>query len=222
MKNSKLLTNSWVITLSATLIGVFAAMYLNEWMASRKLTRQKSIATQNILAEFQANRDFLEGTLEDHQELLEIMDFLGRYVNEEEDLIAPSVAFNAFQVKFPDLIRVADSTYVAEGIYRYDGEVNLDISFPHFELTTITWDALKSSGLIATFPYECLLHLETISNITDEVSNRNKELLDYFTGARDSGANNRNLISHLELLIEYESALINQYDSSEEELDECT
>ncbi len=76
MKNSKLLTNSWVITLSATLIGVFAAMYLNEWMASRKLTRQKSIATQNILAEFQANRDFLEGTLEDHQEILEIMDFL--------------------------------------------------------------------------------------------------------------------------------------------------
>ena len=75
MKYSKLLTISWVITLSATLIGVFAAMYLNEWMASRKLTQQKSIATQNIMAEFHSNRDFLEGTLKDHQELLEIMDF---------------------------------------------------------------------------------------------------------------------------------------------------
>lgn len=221
-KYSRLLTNDWVITLTATLVGVFVAMYLNEWMALRKLNAQKSIATENILTEFQSNKSILSVTLTSHEELLEIMEFLGKYVDDDENLIAPVEDFNKFTLKYPKVVSVEDSTYVDKGVYQYDGEVNLDISFPHFEITTITWNTLKNSGIITSYSYECLLHLETIDNITNEVRKKNKELIDYFTGLKDSGEENRNLISHMKLLIEYEESLLEYYESVEEKLESCS
>lgn len=218
---SKILANNWVVTLTATLIGVFVALYLNEWMASRKLSNQKAIATKNISIELNSNKDYLKDALLRHEELIEIMSFLGQYVDDNDDLIAPVKAFNAFKKKYPDLINIEDSTFVEEGIYNYDGEINLDLSFPHFELTTITWKTLKNSGIVSDFDFECLLYLETVDNVTNEVGQKNKELLDYFSGIKDSGAQNENLISHLNLLIHYEESLIEIYESSEERLKNC-
>ncbi|MEM9918909.1 MAG: hypothetical protein AAF990_12480 [Bacteroidota bacterium] len=222
LKYSKILRSNWVVTLSATLIGVFAAMYLNEWVASRKLVAQKSIATENILAEFNSNNGFLKEALEKHEELLEIVKFLGQHTNKDDNLIASVEALNEFRVKYPDILEVYDSTYVKQGVYQYNGEINLNLSFPHFELTTITWNTLKSSGIISTFSFECLLHLETLNNITNEVSQKNKELLNYLTGVKDSGEGNQHLISHLKLLIEYEESLSNYYEVSEESLENCS
>jgi len=58
------LSNNWVVTLTATLIGVFSALYLNEIVASRKLENQKAIAKQNILTEISQNQESLEKNID--------------------------------------------------------------------------------------------------------------------------------------------------------------
>jgi len=52
-KRKRFLTSDWVITLTATLIGVFGAMFLSEMVSSKKVKKQKSIATKNILFEIE-------------------------------------------------------------------------------------------------------------------------------------------------------------------------
>ncbi len=66
----KILTNSWVITLTATLIGVFVALYLNEWLASVKLNNQKQIAKENVLAELKSNNKKLNESITKHKSAL--------------------------------------------------------------------------------------------------------------------------------------------------------
>jgi len=220
-KYSKLLANDWVITLTATLIGVFVALYLNERITTHKHATQKGIAIENILAEISTNADNLVTVIEKHRELNEIMGFLVQYLDEEDNLIVDPELCYAFRSKYPDIIIIEDSTSVGNNLYNYDGEINFDLSFPHFELTTITLKTLKSSGIANSFNFECLLHLENVENITNEVTQKNRELFDYLLGVTDGGDKNERIVNHVKLLIDYEEALSRIYASSEKKLQKC-
>ena len=98
---------------------------------------------------------------------------------------------------------------------------NLNMSFPHIELTNITWKTLKNSGIVSSYDYECLLYLATVDKVTSEVEYKNKNLIEFFTGSKDKGAKNENLINYLKLLIQFEESLIDIYNSSEEKLGNC-
>ena len=76
---SKLLGSNWFITLTATLIGVFGAMFLNEWVSSKNLRDQKKLASVNVLKEIETNQETLKNAISDHKELRDIMQFLGNY-----------------------------------------------------------------------------------------------------------------------------------------------
>ena len=218
---SRILANNWVITLTATLIGVFVALYLNEKIASNKLFKQKEIAIDNILAEINSNKEKISPVIDVHTQLLEIMEFLGEYMDENDELIAPVDKCYAIRKKYPDIFILEDSSYVSKGVYNYDGEINLDLSFPHFELTTISLKTLKSSGILSSFDFNCLMYLETLENITNEVRINNKELFDYFIGARESGINNENMLQHIKLLIDYETTLNSIYEDGQDKLSNC-
>lgn len=221
-KRLRFLTSNWVITLTATLIGVFAALYLNEVVSSTKLKNQKSIATKNILIEVSSNNKKIKKATQKHIELLDIIQFLGKYADEENGkLIVPVDSMTNFQLKHPDKIDIKDSTIISDGIYDYKGELNFDFSTPQLEITTIAWKTLKSSGISSTYGFECLMYLEGLYNITDEVSIKNKELLDYFIGEKETGEKNENLIRHLHILIDFEKSIIKMYESSKKELKNC-
>ena len=218
---SRFLANNWVITLTATLIGVFVALYLNERVSSSKLKSQKSIATKNILAEISSNQGSLEETIDKHLELLEVMEFLGEYLDEDNNLITKPEILGKFKNKYPDVALIQDSTRLEDGYYDYEGEINLDLSFPQFNLTTIAWETLKSSGISTSYDFNCLMYLETIDKMTKEILQKNRDLLDFLTGSKDSGENNENLLKNLNLLVDYEESLLAAYESSEEELKAC-
>ncbi len=56
----KLISSNWLLTLTATLFGVSVALFLNEWVASNKFRSQKSIATENIVAEVTVTHEKLK------------------------------------------------------------------------------------------------------------------------------------------------------------------
>ena len=221
LKSSKLLANNWVITLTATLIGVFAALYLNEWVASNKLNSQKEIATKNILAEISSNQKTLEEAIIKHTESLDFMEFRMKYVDEENNLIAPLDSMNKFRNKYPQLLIVTDSTLQKNGNYLYKGETYFDFSIPRLGLTNIAWKTLKSSNLSTTYGFECLMFLEKIDNLINDIFQKGEINVEYMTGYRDSGIKNKNLLINLEFLIFYEKMLIQAYQQSEEKLKNC-
>lgn len=217
----KFLTNSWIITLSGTLIGVFAALYLNEWAASKNLSSQKSIATENIITEMFSNKDNLEKSVYKHVEMFETLKFLKEHLDEEDNLIVSSEEMGAFRTKHPSLVILTDSILLSSGDYKYIGEINLNMNLPHLNLTNIAWKTLKSSGFSSTYGFECLMFLETIDKVKTEIIQKNEELLDLFMGAKKGGIKNELLIKHLKLLIDLETSLIKIYKTSKGRIETC-
>lgn len=218
---SKLFENNWVVTLTATLIGVFAALYLNEWMSGKKQRDQKEIATQNVLSEISSNHEKLSVAAERHRDMVGILNFLNDHSDDESSLVASPDSMQVFQQKFPGTIMVEDSTLVSEGMYRYSADVNLGFSLPQHEISTIAWRTLKSSGIGPDFEFECLMFLEGLYNLTDEVIGQNKVFLEYMTGDRDMGDKAINLLKHLRLLVEYEVTLSEMLEAGKVQIGKC-
>ena len=218
---SKLLASDWVITLTATLFGVFIALFLNEWVASRNLNNQISLATNNILTEIKSNQNSLERSIERNGAILETMRFLAAYLNEDEDSIAPVDSMNEFKSRYPNLIVIEDSTLLENGYCLYQGEIDINLSLSHIELTSIAWQTFKHSGISSSYDFNCLMYLESIDKIKDEVHEIDEELFEYIAGNKDKGHKNENLIRTLGLLIDYQESLANIYKTSGEELKDC-
>ena len=219
---SRIFRNNWVITLTATLIGVFAALYLNEVVASRKLDQQKTIASENILKEITSNQEKLNNAVEKHINLVKILDFMSKFADlEEETLITHTDTMKVFQMNHPNTFMVKDSTLIEDQIYDYNGTLTLDFTIPQLEITTIAWNTLKDSGVSASYGFECLMYLEGIYKTTDEVSKRNADLMEFFMGSKESGDKNEILIAHVKLLIDFEVSLVSMLDLHKEEMKNC-
>jgi len=218
-KNRRLLSSNWFVTLTATLLGVFVGLYLNEWVAKSKLLNQKSIVTKNLLAEISSNNEKLKRATERHIEILDILQFFESYSDEEGNLIVSIDSMYSFRLRNPNVIQIEDSTLVSNGIYNYHGEVNFNLSLPHLEITALAWNTLKNSDIISSYDFECLMYLEGVNNIMNEVLTKNKEIFNYIF---EMGDNREILIRNLSVLIDFEKSLGEIYSQSEERLKNCS
>lgn len=216
--------SNWVITLTATLVGVFLALYLNEWVTGNKLRTQKAIATENVLSEISFNKQKFERAKEKQVKMLGIISFMSNYADwDDGGILVSKDSLQAFQLKYPDTFIVQDSLFVKENIYKYQGELNLDFSLPELEITTIAWKTLKDSGISNTYDFECLLHLETLYNLTDDVGLKNKEFFDYLSGLDEGNEDEifNTLKFKLDFLIQFEQSLIEMLAISKDKLNNC-
>ena len=217
----KLFSNSWIITVSATLIGVFVALYLNQRIDAAKANEQKEVANTNILEEITSNRHNLESSLKMHRQMAETFEFLSNNTDSTGNLVTTVQTMSAFRKQHPDVILLEDSTLLQADTFHYQGELNLDFNLSHMVLSTIAWESLKSSGLTSTYNFDCLLYLEFINKMTLEVTQRNEELLEFANNTSQKSGKYEGLIKHLRLLIDFEQILIKNYANADEELKNC-
>ena len=221
-KSRSILKSDWVITLTATLIGVFVALYLNEMVAGRKLNKVMETATENILSEVASNQEKVEKAVGSHEEFMVMLRFMANYVDQESSkLIAPTDSMRIFQRENPDRINLTDSTMIEPGIYEYKGDLNFDFSFPQIEISTVAWRTFQNSGIAPTINFDCLMYLQFTYNATDEIIEKNEQLIEFLMGTREMGDNYNIIIRHLQLLIDYERSILEVYKSSDEKLKEC-
>ncbi|MEM1327762.1 MAG: hypothetical protein AAGI23_17505 [Bacteroidota bacterium] len=217
---SRILTSKWLITLTGTLIGAFLALFLNEQVAIRKLNQQKAIASENIMEEIKSNKEELEKAIDYHERVLAFLMFRFEYTNEEDLLIVPQDTMAAFQLMYPDVITVTDSTFISEGIYQYKGEADASMSYSNINMTTVAWETLRDKEVASTYPFKCLMELEKLDKLTQEVIQGNKELLmTFMTGAFSSDSQEEveedsmsQIIVPLRLLLQYEKLLLSFYE----------
>jgi len=98
---------------------------------------------------------------------------------ESSGFTATNGSLNRFRQVHPNINTTKDSVHLGKGVYKYSsGELNFDFSVPQYEITTIAWKTLKSSGVSASFDFKCLMYLEGLYYITNKVSIENEELYD--------------------------------------------
>ncbi len=219
----KIFTNNWVVTLTATLVGVFVALYLNEIVASNKLEDQKSIATKNILLEIQENQRNIEKNIEKHTAMFSILEFMNECMDKESRLITSVDSMQSFRVKHPEIFIVKDSTLVTDGKYHYQGELDLNFDLSYINVTSFSWATLKNSSLTTSYDFNCLVFLEKLDIITKETLNLERNVLDMLwepENYENDGFKNR-LMRELKFLIEHEKGLLEGYKVSEEKLSNC-
>jgi hypothetical protein len=215
------LTNNWIITLTATLVGVLTALYLNQQLAERSIEQQKNIATKNILTEIESNLNVLEKSLEKRSALLETLRFLNAFVDEEGSLVAPPDSMHRFKRKYPTVVYLQDSFALGDGLIKYAGEVNLNLNVTHLQLTTIAIETLKNSGITASYDFECLMFLEKMDKLTSEVLKKDEAQWEYVRGLRSMGGQNQELLDHIQSLINFEKSLIDFYKAGKLQLKNC-
>lgn len=218
-KNSKILANNWVVTLTATLVGVFLALYLNESIASRKLNQKKSIAIENILLEIKENQKVLEKNIKMREPFIEVFSFFENHKDEKDRLIVSVDSMYYFKSKHPGIFIITDSMTLDNGMYHYKVEMDSNFDLSHFNLTTIAWETLKNSGLGTSYDFGCLMTLERMNKFTNETIQQEKNLVEFLKPQEQF--EEEDIVAQLKLLVGYEKALLKGYESIEKELRNC-
>ncbi|GAB4519664.1 MAG: hypothetical protein Tsb004_30720 [Allomuricauda sp.] len=221
IKLKPLLKNEWVITLTATLVGVFFALYLNDWSNNRALKNNSELAKRNILNELTNNQSEINQAIISHRELKEIFTFLGESLDDNGGLISRPEIIHDFRSKHPAVIQIKDSIRLDSLTYKYSGEINLDLNLSQLSLKTIAWKTFLDTKVSSLYDFDCLMYLETVYNLTEEIKTSNKVLLEYFTGERDQGHNYTKLLKHLDLLIDFEEVGMETIEEKNERLKNC-
>lgn len=223
LQNSKFLNSNWIITLTATLIGVFGALFLNECVTTKKIGNQKSIATKNILSEIKKNEKEIEKSLKMNIAVMETYIFKEKYMDDQKRLITDVDSMQTFRTNFPDIVTVTDSTLLKNGKYHYKADVNLDLNFSYLTITNIAWKTLKSSNLTNFYDFDCLMFLEGLEIFTNETLKYNRKVIDLLINKDKYEENDYEKLfkQELKLLIMYEKGLLEGYKNSEEELNNC-
>ncbi|MFD2588132.1 hypothetical protein ACFSQJ_14390 [Croceitalea marina] len=219
---SRLFSNNWLITLTATLIGVFVALYMNKIVSSKKLENQKTIATKNILSEIKQNQESLEKNIKNQEVLLGTIQFIKTHMDSENRVISSVDSMNIFRKKYPKTFTVQDSVKLENGKYHYTGEMDMNFGVSYINLTNVAWETLKNSGLSSSYDFNCLMFLEKMNKVTMDILVKDKEFLELLGNYQENENYYDKVILKASQLIEYEKGLLNGYKSSPEQLKKCT
>lgn len=213
--------NDWVITITGTLIGVFAAMYLNQLVATSQLNKQKSVVLENILSEIEQNNIQIKKIRDEQKVLLGTLEFAKKYIREDK-IIAPPDSINSFRRKFPKVLKVRDSVDIGNGFFEYsEGEINVDAELSRIGLNTIAYNSLKNSNLTSVFDFTCLMKLEKYYSTIEMLQEQDNELLSTYLSINTDEGDMERFISQLTFILSFENGLINEFEQLFSSIRDC-
>lgn len=212
-----------VITLVATLLGVFLALYLNNWNESRKEKNQKEIATEKILMEISANKEKLKESLSNYKLMLATYQFFNTCLTPDGAFVTSAEYMSEFKTKYPGVLYTNDSVKVDDEKYRYTNmDLGLEFTLEQVELRTIAWETLKNSDVNSLFSFNCLMSLEYIYESINSTVQINTEI--YNTAklfAQGDASVLNELIFNLRVAIDSEEKIIEICDEELPKLKDC-
>jgi hypothetical protein len=210
------------ITIFATMVGVIGGIYITDRMEINKTKNRASEGLNRIKDEIKSNHKTLEKLNRVHRQLKDHLSFLNKYMNENDELVVPSMDMRAFQNKYPNAIELADSIRVSENVYQYRGDMHFDLeSVASFSISNIAWESFSQGNLVASINYDCAYYLNLLQNMQEEVIRENNKL---FTSLRTdflSKSQRVPVIRQISYSVEIERALLNIYSDCESSLTDC-
>ncbi len=218
------MTSDWTVTLTATMVGVFAGIYLNEYFSQSSLQRESGHAIEQIEQEIASNQEVIDTTYKTHNKYFPVFAFYFENADDNGDLVVRSAKMANFQRQYPATIVLSDSLLVEGDIYHYEGEVDMKFgAFAAVQLSDIAWQTLQNSRLSAGLSYDCLFYLAAIYRLQEHIKTENASFLNALAEASD--ANNpdkrKAFLRKWKLLLDLENSLAALYDSSSKEMKDC-
>lgn len=207
-----LFKSNWTITLTATMLGIFVGIYLNNLVADRSLQNQVNSALIKVENEFVKNKDILQVSYDSHKQFYDVILFLNSSLDENGDLVTNVETMKAFKKNYPDVFNVTDSVIVQGDQYMYDGKMNLNFNeMPSISISNIALTTIQNSGLSAAIDFECLYNLSSINKIQNKVIALNEMLYEYLSGKNDMGNKFEFVLPLLRQTLQFEEILLESY-----------
>ncbi len=150
-------------------LGINLAIWFNDWSATQKITRQRSIAIDKIKEEIRNNVDELTDAQAINKKITEAYaDYAEVYGDNSAELITTPENLQKLQAKHPGYFQATDSILLEPGLYHYKG--GSIVFFEIAELTQIAWETAKSVDVSHSFNYECLYQLESTYSLQRRVA----------------------------------------------------
>ena len=206
--------SNWTITIIATMIGMSSGIYLNGYLRDREVNAKYKIAIEKIKQELKSNVEIISESNEFHNRLYQAFKFIYENTNNEGSLVVSSIVMHDFRTKYPQAISLLDSTRLEDDMYLYKGQLDIELSsMPSIEVSDIAWQLFKDTDFKYKIDYECLYTLTVGYNLQYSVGKENGVFLNYLNGQLDKGEKGIKFLTHFELLLQYEKALLEYYES---------
>ncbi len=217
----ELIRSQWTITLVATMLGVFAGIYLNDYFNRHKQEKDLQGALIKVRSELEQNRRYLSRTHDTLDFLHAPLQYFFSKVNVDGELIMAPQEMSKFTAKYPTVFIPTDSVRTAEGKYRYHGDMGVQIpAILSIQLSSVAWDACKDSDLGSIADFECLYNLETVYKLQSRVMDEFDKLLDSFS-AFDNPSAWGPMLKVWKYNLDYQGAYLQATESIDKIFSEC-
>ncbi len=215
------LVNNWTVTIVATMVGVFAGIYLNELNQQRKLNHSTAQAIKKIREEVEGNRKVVAHGHALLTRFKEPMHTLFSLLNEEQELILSPEQMKHFRQDFDGAFLIHDSVPVGNGRFRYVGEVAVDLGALPVQLSRIAWDTFRHTQLASEVPFDCLYQLELLYKFQNEMGEAHQQWLTAMGVKAHNETQLKELFTKWEILLSYEASLLKLYEATGANLLQC-
>ena len=213
-KLAKFLSSSWTITLSATMIGVLSAIFLDGYFEESKLQAEKNKAMKEVRRELDNNVEELKDYQAILKSQLEAYTYMFSIINNGMDVILEGKDIREFRERSRAFFSMTDSVLLDDGKYQIKGEMNLDLNsrLSVISLSDVSWKSYKQTNYLSITSFQCLSEVEALYDLQEQVNLLNKEWTrQFFRGDHirkpeiraDFITTWRNLIFRQDLLLEF-------------------
>jgi hypothetical protein len=213
-KINKFLSSDWTITLFATMIGVFSAIFLSQYFNQKKLASGKEKALVEVRNEIEKNELDLKKYQTLSKSKYEGAIYLFSVLNDQLEVKIKKEDLVLFKAKTISIFTISEIADLSDGILKVSGELNLNIEnkLVLFNLSKVTWNSYKQTEFMAITKFKCLSEIENVYDLQAEVNMINESWREQFfkgdfvqkVSARDRFFETwKNLIIYQDLLLDF-------------------
>lgn len=214
--------NHLIISIVATMLGVIFGIYISNILETKKIREQSEVGTSKIMTELRSNKDIVARSAEVHIRFANLLEFVQKNIDENDELITDQKTMSDFQKRYPEAIVLQDSTELKPGIFKYVGDIQLDIdNIASFSISNVAWTSFMQANLIATIEYDCAYYLSSLQVMQEEVIRENSALLTMVKSNAISDEEMEKIIRQSRYLADLESSLLQAYEPMDSKLADC-
>jgi hypothetical protein len=156
LSNFKADWTNHLIGFIATILGILIAFELQDWQETRKENEKLELGIQSLKLEITANRELIKSGLEKFKYFNGYTNLIVRHLKTDSTIIYPISRWDSLISNYPDIFLESN---IIKQVGPNDIEIKFKVPVDFFppKIYTDNWEAVKSSGLLNTFPQDKLV-----------------------------------------------------------------
>lgn len=206
MNISKVVNQPWMVSIIGTMIGVFAAFFLNDWREAKTSREEMKKRIEKIDQELETNQSVIQ------KNVIELQAFYDAIVGIEDfqKVIASSEDIQLL-LNRSSWLYLTDSSRLNPSTSIY--ALGLELNMPNdSELSDFAWNFSATSDALNHMDFECLYSLQSTYAIQGKLKSELVNLEEVTLGTRKTPSFEKFLRQKVQLILTYEKILMSLYE----------